>query len=451
MLALIMVFSLLAGCDNTKTTAETTEAVTTEAASTTDTAAQDTTAQQTAGATGDVDYNEAFTLRVATGGSNQVFEAAAKIYNEIYPNATLVNVESPWGNGGQDARNKQLIMLSSGETLDIGKVVWSKEFYLEGITMDLTDFVKSLDIYPNYTAGQLERIMLGDTITAITTNNNCDFLWYNKTLCDKLGVEVPTTIEELEAIGKKLTDAKLTTDSGLPVYLTTFENGNWCTDYWLWTLGGKQTNEDFTQCLINSSESIAAYEEMQSYILNGWAPKVDGTGDQAWLNGQVMFYVQGDWIAKSTNEAGLDYGCTVLPKGKDGTNCASIGGAEWVVFNQTKYPQQSLDFLKVLVSAEMHMAYPSVSDVSYYTNADKIALWDADGITLAKQTTGLQLASGTKYNFLEAPYAYPDAYTIYNEALQKILTGLMDPTEVMNEAQAEIQTGLDAFYANVGK
>lgn len=440
MLVLIMGLSLLVGCSSR--TAETpTDPALTEPA---------TTEQMTESLPGEIDYNEEFTLYVATGGSNMVFDAAAEIYNAIYPNATLVNVQSPWGNGGQDARNKQLIMLSSGESLDIGKVVWSKEFYLEGITMDLTDFVKGLDIYPNYTEGQLERIMLGDAITAITTNNNCDFLWYNKTLCDKLGVEVPTTIDELDEIGEKLASANLTTDNGLPVYLTSFENGNWCTDYWLWTLGGAQTNEDNTQCLINSSESIAAYEKMQGYILDGLAPKVDGTGDQAWLNGQVMFYVQGDWIAKSTNESGIDYGCTVLPKGKDGTNCASIGGADWVVFKQSKYPQQSLDFLKVLVSAEMHMAYSSVSDVSYYTNPDKIALWDADGITLAKQTTGQQLVSGTKYNFLEAPYAYTDAYTIYNEALQKILTGMMDPTEVMNEAQAEIQAGLDAFFESRG-
>ena len=435
LLALTTVSGTLAGCQS-NTPSQTLPA--------------NTTSNTASDASSGIDYNEAFTLRIATGGSNEVFQVASDIYKKMYPNATLINIESPWGNGGQDARNKQLIALSSGDGLDIGKVVWEKEFYLEGITADLTDFMKSTEIYSKYTKGQLQRITLGDKITAITTNNNCDFLWYNKDLCKKLGVEVPTTIDELEAVGNKLSAANLKTDSGLPVYLTNFENGNWNTDYWLWVFGGAQTDENFKTCLINSDASIAAYKHMQSYITKGWAPKVDGTGDQARLNGQLMFYVQGDWIATSTIQAGLNYGCTVLPKGTDGTNCASIGGADWVMFNQTKYPQQCLDYLKVLLSDEIQMNYSSVTDVSYYKNTDKIATWDKTGITLAKQTTGLQLASGTKYNFLEAPYAYPDAYTIYNEALQKILTAMEDPTDVMTSAQAEIQKGLDAFYSSIG-
>ena len=52
----------------------------------------------------------------------------------------------------------------------------------------------------------------------------------------------------------------------------------------------------------------------------------------------------------------------------------------------------------------------------------------------------------TTYNFLEAPYSFPDGASIYGTALEEILTGLKDPAEVMNAAAEEINAGIGQFY-----
>lgn len=396
-------------------------------------------------AAGEGDDRE-FTLRLAVSSSSDIVEQATEIFKEKYPNATVEQIDSPWGSGGADARNKQLIMLSGGEQIDIGKVVWGKEFFQEGIILDITEEVQTFDIFPNLTEGQKERMSLDGKYYATTTTNNTVFLFYNKDILSQIGItEPPKTIEELEAIGTKLKAADLKTADGKPIYLTNFEGGNWTTDYWLWAFGGKQMNDDYTQTLINSEESINAFSRMQKYITDGWAPKLDGTGDQAWLNGQLAFYVTGDWVVSSTNEAGINVGYAVMPTGENGKATTSIGGAEWVVFSGSSLQDEAIEWLRALASDEFQEKFPRVTNIKYYDDPEKAAAWKEAGTYEAMMVEKDQLMD-TTYNFLEAPYSFPDGASIYGTALEEILTGLKDPAEVMNAAAEEINAGIEQFY-----
>lgn len=389
----------------------------------------------------------AFTLRLTINGSDDLVEAATQIWKTKYPNATVEKIDSAWGAGGTDARNKQLIMLSGGEQLDIGKVVWGKEFFEEGIIVDLTDKVESFDYWPYLTEGQKSRMSLDGKYYGATIFNNTVFLFYNKDILAQLGVsEPPATIAEMEAIGEKLAASGLKTEDGKDIYLVNFEGGNWATDYWLWALGGKQMNDDYTETLINSPESIAAYERMQSYIEKGWAPKLDGSGDQAWLNGQLAFYVTGDWVLNSTNEAGINAGYSIMPTGDTGVRTTSIGGCEFVVFSNSKYQDESIDWLRALTSDEFQkIVTRSVTNISFYDDPEMQAAWKEAGLYEGKMAQKAQLEY-TTYNFLEAPYSYPDASSIYSTALQKILTGMQDVTEVMNDAAEQINAGIAKYH-----
>lgn len=394
-----------------------------------------------------VDTRE-FTLRVVMNGSDDLYQAATQVWQTKYPNANVEKIDTAWGSGGADCRNKELIMLSGGEQLDILKVVWGKEFFEEGIITDITDKVEQFDYWEYLTDGQKERMSMDGKYYGATIFNNTVFLFYNKDLLAQLGVEnPPDTIEEFEAIGEKLSAADLKTADGKEVYLTNFEGGNWNTDYWLWAFGGKQMNDDFTETLINSPESIAAYERMQSYVEKGWAPPIDGSGDQAWLNGQLVFYVTGDWVINSTNEAGINTGYTVMPAGVGGVRTTSAGGCEFCVSSSSKYQDEAFDWLRALTSDEFQQIVTrSITNVNFYENADMQAAWKADGLYEGKMAMRDQMAYIT-YNFLEAPYSYPDGASIYNNALQKILTGMQDVTEVMNDAAAQINAGIAAYHS----
>ena len=65
------------------------------------------------------------------------------------PNATVEPITVTWCAGGGDMREKELIMLQSGDVPDIGKMVWMKEFAREGLLVDITDGVKEMPIYQN--------------------------------------------------------------------------------------------------------------------------------------------------------------------------------------------------------------------------------------------------------------------------------------------------------------
>lgn len=390
--------------------------------------------------------DEAFTLKVVCSGErDDGIDIAMKLYKEKYPNAEFELITSPWGDSGSEMREKELVLCNSGDTPDIGKMVWSKEFAREGLLMDITDEIKQMDIYPNLSEGQLERMTYDGKHYGMTVNNNCIYMFYNKDILKQAGWEnPPTTIDEVSKLAEDIKTKDLKTGDGNPVYLTNFEGGNWATDYWLWANGGTQMNEDYSKTLIDSPESIKAYTYMQDLVKNGSAPVIDGTGSQLWLNGQQALLFSGEWEIDGTKDAGINYGVAKTPTGPTGDNKVSIGGVEWAIFEGSELKQEALDFIEVLVSKEFAYEFGrGVTNLSFYDDPERQKAWEEEGVLDAKLVQKEQLEN-TTYNFLEAPFKYSEASKIYSDALEKILVK-MDPVEdVMKQAAEAINTGLAA-------
>lgn len=387
-----------------------------------------------------------FTLKIVCSGErDDGIDIAERLYKEKYPNATLELITSPWGDGGSEMKEKELVMVNSGDMPDIGKMVWGKEFAREGLLMDLTEDIKNMDIYPNLSEGQLDRMQYDGQYYGMTFGNNSVVMFYNKDILAAAGWDTaPTTIEEVTKLGEDILAADLKTEDGNPIYLTNFEGGNWATDYWFWANGGTQMNEDFTKTLIDTPESIAAFQYMQDLVKNGSAPVMDGTGSQLWLNGQIALFITGEWDVPGSNDAGLNYGVTTTPVGPTGKNTVSVGGVEWAIFEGTEHKEEALDFIEILVSDEFAFEFGrGVTDLSLYDDPERQELWKADGLFEAKMAQKEQLAS-TQYNFLEAPFVYPEAKKIYADALEKILVKLDPVEETMKAAAEQINAGIES-------
>jgi ABC-type glycerol-3-phosphate transport system substrate-binding protein len=389
--------------------------------------------------------NESFTLRIV-GSSNmdEGIDVATKLYQKIYPKAKVDFITSSWGAGGRDTKEKELMMVNSGEDIDIGKMAWSKEFFRAGILADLTNSIKTWDIYKHLSKSQLERMTIDGKLTGITFGNNCIYMFYNKDILARIGVKnPPKTIAELTRIAKILKAKNLKAANGGNIYATSFEGGNWATDYWLWANGGKQMNASYTRTLIDSPESIKAFTVMQDFVKNGYAPKIDGSYDKLWLNGQITFWPCGDWDITATNDMKIKVGYAVMPVGPGG-NTVSIGGIEEGVFKNSKHKQEAIDFLKVLVSREFQLSFDrGVTDLTLYSDPVRVAGWKSNG-TLASKMVEKQQMANTKYNFLENPFVFPDASKIYENALERILVNMENVRNVMKEAAAEINGGIAA-------
>ena len=384
------------------------------------------------------------TLRiVASGNTDDGIDIATEIFKAKFPNANIELIAAPWGNGGAEMRNKELIMISSGDIPDVGKMIWGKEFFREGILVDITDEVKKFDIYPKYAEGQLERMTLDGKHFGITMGNNCIYQIYNKDILTKVGVtEAPKTYDELLALAKKIKDADLKNADGNPIYTANFEGGCWQTDAWLFANDGKQMSDDYSKTLIDSPESIKAFTLMQDFVKNGYAPKPDGSYDKLWLNGQLAIWTCGDWEIPATIDAKINAGYAVMPAGSSGKNTVSIGGVEYGIFKASKLQKLAIEYLKVITSTEFQMKFSrGVTDLTLYDNAEKQAAWKADGTLESKLVEKDQLKNST-YNFLEAPFIFPDSAKIYSDAMDKLLVRLDDPTATMTKAAADINKGI---------
>jgi ABC-type glycerol-3-phosphate transport system substrate-binding protein len=389
------------------------------------------------------------TTTITTVSNDTVLWPTIQTYNKANSHLKFNSLTSSWGPGGQDMKEKELVMMSAGNYPDIAQMVWMKEFARNGLLVDLTDEVKTWDAYPHMNSAQLGRMTYNGRIYGLTLANSDIVQYYNKDILHRVGMSGPlTTLDEVMQLAEKIKAANLTTANGKPIYAVTFDGGNWFTDYWLWAGGGQQMNDDFTQTLIDTPASIAAYMFMQNLVKMGAAPKPDGTSLQLWLNGQVAFYPSGDWDAGASSQSKLNWGVAVLPKGPTGLNTTSIGGVEYAVFQKSPHKQEAISLLKTAASTPWQGNTSSAGiayfcDLSAFNVPAKQAVWkqQGPGVLDVFLATRDQLSS-TRYNFLEAPFIFPDASTIYNTALQEILIKLADPASTMKAAATQINQGI---------
>lgn len=387
--------------------------------------------------------DEKFTLKISTTGEkDDGLDIAMEMYKERYPNVEYEIISSPWS----ETREKQIMMLSMGDVPDIGKLGgWAQEFYADGLVKNLTEDIKDWEMYDKFTEGQLQRMSYGEDICALNFNTNTMFMFYNKDILSQLGVDVPTTFDDLKALGEKIVAEGTKTADGQKIYATNIPTNNpWELSSWVFSLGAEYMNEDFTQTLINSKESIEAHTLMQEFVKKEWAPVPDGTGDQLWLNGQIATYVTGEWNIPATLDAGINVGYTTMPTSGDYVSSGPIGGCDWAIFEGAEQPEKALEFLELMYSEAFQLrADRGVTDLAIYDNPEKQAVWKENGLLESKMVQQEQLKNA-KYAFLDAPYNFPEGANVYNTAVQRILIKQEDVKAVLEDAATQINNGIAA-------
>lgn len=99
----------------------------------------------------------------------------------------------------------------------------------EGLVTDLTPYIENetigFDNYEDILPSLREANTIDGKVYAIPFNKSTEVLWYNKTLFDELGLNVPTTYEELAEVSKTIYEKKGIAGAGfdtLNTYYTTF-------------------------------------------------------------------------------------------------------------------------------------------------------------------------------------------------------------------------------------
>src|SRR6478609_6307623 len=153
-----------------------------------------------------------------------------------------------------------------------------------------------------------------DQLYAVQGYVNLLGLWYNQDILDEIGVEPPTTMDELEDAMAAAKDAGYggITLSGLPQ-----SQGEWQAYPWITDAGFDYENLD-------AGALASGFERVRGWVDNGWLTQEAVTWDQTvpfqqFAAGKTAFAQNGNWqIGTAESDADFAYGVVPLPLGDTG-------------------------------------------------------------------------------------------------------------------------------------
>ena len=153
-------------------------------------------------------------LQVWVNRPRQYVEIMQKMIDEQFTPQTGIKVDLSL----MTDANKLVLSNASGDTPDIATGINYAipfELGIRGALVDLTKFENYKEIFSRYSEGILVSSVIGDSLISLPETMNFYVMFYRTDVLEKIGVEVPDTLEELVAI---LPDLQM---RGLNVYYPT--------------------------------------------------------------------------------------------------------------------------------------------------------------------------------------------------------------------------------------
>ena len=371
-------------------------------------------------------------------GQTPGMDAAIALFEEQNPNIKIESTVIPWS----DYFTKLQTALPAGTGPDVFWVnIHAAQFANAGLLLDLKDLIAEAGIdISNYPQASLD-VMKFDTEDAIYGMPK-DFqsvgIYYNKGIFDEMGVPYPQADWTWEDFRE--TAIQLTNDDhygyasfiGYPNFRS-FEVSN----------GAVYTNEDKTESLLNSPESVEALQFLHDLMYVDHASPTGAEmaeieASDMFRNGMVAMMADGSWCKNTYYEAlGDDLAVIEMPQNAvkaipDG------GGLCYGIASNGKNIEASWTFVEFLASAEAQIA---AIPAGIPANKEAQAVWleqnsNVDGISY--------LVDCEPYCKGNPTYAYQtigECETYENEAMSAIFL----------DENADIQSIMDDMAAKINK
>lgn len=263
-----------------------------------------------------------------------------------------------WG----DAMPKITTALATGEGADAFQVgtTWNAQFAASGglESVDLAEFGGA----KAFMKANLDSTMYKGKCYGVPWFAETRALFYNKDMFEGAGVKPPTTLDELIAVGQKIT-AKYGKGKAISLAGTNAWDliHNWAII--LWANGGSMLTPDNKKAAFNGNAGVTAMKWYVSLFEKGLADKAcaeynQPQADSAFINGNVAMCYMGPWnIANIENEnPKLNYGIVEPPEGPKGKASFS-GGSNLVILKASKNKEAALEWIKFLTAKQNMVAY----------------------------------------------------------------------------------------------
>lgn len=299
-----------------------------------------------------VSAQEEITIDLWTWTANKldVYEGWIEEYTtEFAPNVTININLIPRANYDQTLA----AALISGEIPDMWEALPLGEvlnFYENGLIMDLTPHIDDewrASLYPS----TIDYLTINDQILSMSQATNNVQMLYNKDRFEELGIEVPQTMDELQAAIATITEAGY---GGATYWASANDHAptlffNWGQQLYPEAFAAADMGEaDWeTEELVGLMEDIASYDDI--WVEGVTAATLDES-NSLFANGDVSVYMIGNWAVNAILgfEPEFEVGVFPVPAINEDARPAALGSmaGTWVVSSQTPHQEAILDFIR---------------------------------------------------------------------------------------------------------
>lgn len=331
-------------------------------------------------------------LQVSVNRSRQHLEIMQLLINEQFTPQTGIEVDLSL----MPDQTKLVLANASGDSPDVATGVnYSIPFELgiRGALKDLTEFSDFADVAERYNAGLIMPYVIGDKIFALPETMNFQVMFYRKDILDKLGLEIPQTLEDVQAM---LPDLQM---RGLNFYYPTARTVGMKTFLdttpILFQSGGNLYDGAIDKAILTSEENVEGFTTLTNLFTIYNLPKDVPNFYQHFRNGDYPIGISDfgnyNMISNAAPEIDGSWGVALIPgvKNADGKvmRYSSAGAEATFLFESTpEREQKAWEFVKWWSSAEVQAEFGQRLQITYgdeyYWNTAAEAFaqlpWDSD-------------------------------------------------------------------------
>ena len=315
-----------------------------------------------------------WTYPLADSATEEWYQPYIDSFREKFPNVEVQVVQQGWA-----SREEQLTTsISGGNAPDV--VYFNPDFVprfaSEELLVNLDDLREDWD---TFVPSALEAMTYEGSLYSAPILMQASPTFVNQRIMDEIGMEAPTTWEEMRTVGEaaKAAGYYLTEYSGIATL-----NHNYY--MYLWQAGGEVLNEDMTAAAFNSPEGLEALEFIKEMVDNGWMPtepiSVEQTFEQTALAQGQTAYTLG--MNVNTVRSVLEDDITVVPpmSHREQVAIGSVGALS--IFNTTESPEAAAAWVHHLT--EPDFVEDVCSTFTYYSPRTDVTGLHADDPAVAE-------------------------------------------------------------------
>ena len=355
------------------------------------------------------------------------YELACK-HIDAWEELTGATVEySAWG---QELSSMAVTALDAGEKIDIVNMVsiiqLSKNMdhllqlddLLAQTDLEERGYEMAWDQIRNWTVGAEGRAF------AVPASPSFSAWWYDKALFEKAGIEAaPTTIEEFEEVCDKLLAIGVNPIAQDAAYVHSMVG----------TLLQNYASEEVVRELIanggwtENEDAIACFDKLIEWVNKGYFdPSAPGqwpaSQNKIGLTGENAMVYCGSWVSGEIEEmtgADIDWGCFLMPNNPDGKGVygTALSNGGIAITKDCEHPEVALDLINYLKSGEVGQATADEGPSIPY---------EKTGIVPEKLGNAMEVMNSMEaaIDYTGGLHSNPDIKTSVTELLVNILSGV---------------------------